>query len=78
MNFVGNELNLRGFELQLFTYAFWFYGMKFIPSLINVASMAVFNLRWTCKNMENATCSWVYPVPEAVESSGGKLYKSGT
>ena len=49
---------------QIFIYALYFYGMKFLFSLINVTIMAAFNLRWICENLENMnhTCAWVYPI----------------
>ncbi|ODN05210.1 hypothetical protein Ocin01_01491 [Orchesella cincta] len=49
-------------DRQMFIYAFWFYGMKFLPSILNVVFMASFNLVYICQNLPNATCAWVYPV----------------
>jgi hypothetical protein len=57
-------------SLQLLVYAFWCYGMKFFPSIMNVVFMASFNLRWICENLPNSTCSWVYPILPHSQSMG--------
>jgi len=57
-------------DKNIFMHVVYFYGLKFVFSLINLSVMAAFNLRWICethlKNVNN-TCSWVYPVVLSVE-----------